>query len=100
MLPQTDKDRLERIQRSATRTIFPNNEYQDRLSLLHLPTLCDFIFSLGERHFSRIVNDPDHPLFSRLIFNTGRISSRNNTIFRPVGCRTQKHACIYLCLCG
>ena len=92
MLSQTDKDRLERIQRSATRTIFPNNEYQDRLSLLHLPTLCDFIFSLGERHFSRIVNDPDHPLFSRLIFNTGRISSRNNTIFRPAVCRTQKRA--------
>ena len=42
--------------------IFPNNEYQDRLSVLHLPTLSDFIFSLGERHFSRIDNDPDHPL--------------------------------------
>ena len=77
---------------SAIRTIFPYNEYQDRLSLLHLPTLWDFIFSLGERHFSRIVNDPDHPIFHRLIFNTGRISSRNNTIFRPAVCRTQKRA--------
>ena len=59
MLSQTDKYRLERIQRSATRKLFPNNEYQDRLSLLHLPTLCDFIFILRERHFVRIVNDTD-----------------------------------------
>ena len=55
MLSQTDRDRLEGIQRSAMRTIFYNQEYQDRLSLLHFPTLCDFIFSLGERLFSRIV---------------------------------------------
>ena len=47
--------------------------------------------SLGDRHFSRIVNDPDHPLLIILIFYTGRIplSSRDNAIFRLAVCRSE-----------
>ena len=89
LLSQTDRDRLERVQRSATRTILSHLEYEARLAFLELPNLCDFIHTLGERHFNKIVNDPDHPLFSRLSFNTSRISSRNSTIFRPAVSRTK-----------
>ena len=93
MVSQTEKDRLERIQRSASRTCLPNNEDQERLYLQNLPTLCAFILSLGERH-------PDQSLFSRSIFNTGRISSHNDTIFRPAACRTHKLAKpIFPCTC-
>ena len=42
----------------------------------------------------------DHSLFSRSIFNTGRISSHNNTIFRPAACSTHKCAKpIFPCTC-
>ena len=92
LLSDGDKSSLERIQRSATRTIFPDHSYEDRLTLLNIPTLSDFIFDLSKRHFNKIASDPEHPLFSRVIRNTGRTSSRLNTIFRPKICKTQKRA--------
>ena len=92
MLSNHDRDRLEKIQRSATRTILPDFSYEDRLEILCLPTVYNFIFELSKTHFTRIADDPEHPLFSRVIKNFSRTSSRNNTVFRPKKCRTQKRA--------
>ena len=92
MLSNHDRDRLEKIQRSATRTILPDFSYEDRLKILCLPTVYNFIFELSKKHFTRIADDPEHPLFSRVIKNFSRTSSRNNTVFRPKKCRTQKRA--------
>ena len=64
LLSDGDKSSLERIQRSATRTIFPDHSYEERLLLLHFPTLSNFIFDLSKKHFIKIASDPEHPLFS------------------------------------
>jgi hypothetical protein len=92
MLSDQDRDRLERIQRSASRMILPDLSYSERLQVLALPTVYDFIFELSKCHFLRIADDPTHPLYNRIPRNFSRVSSRNNTIFRPKKCRTQKRA--------
>ena len=66
-LSDGDKFCLERIQRSATNNIFPDHSYEDRLTILNILTLSDFIFDLSKRHFKKIASDPEHPLFSRAI---------------------------------
>ena len=63
------KEKLESIQRSATRVIFPDLAYEDRLELLVLQTLSDFVFSNCKRYFNRICPNPDHPLYTRITFN-------------------------------
>ena len=80
------------IQRSATRTILPDISYEERLEILCLPTVYNFIFEIAKTHFTRIADNPEHPLFSQVIKNFSRTSSRNNTIFRPKKCRTQKRS--------
>ena len=45
-LSQCDIDSLEKIQRTPTRMIFPDDDYDVRLSLLQLPVLSEFMFHL------------------------------------------------------
>ena len=94
LLSQTCKDSLELIQRSATRVILPDLDYDDRLVQLGLPTLNSFIFTHCQNHFSKIRNDSSHPLFSRIVFNDTNLrrSSRCNTLFRPERTRTAKRS--------
>ena len=92
LLSQRDKDRLEKLQRSATKVILPEQDYNSRLAILNLTTIDDFICGISERLFNRIVNNPTHPLYERLCFNKGRMSARNNTVFKPKRARTQKRA--------
>jgi hypothetical protein len=82
---------LESIQRSATRIIYPDFSYEERLRFLSLSPINDFIFKLSFNHFRRIHNDANHPLFSRIVFNESRRSSRDsNTKFRPAIAKTTK----------
>ena len=54
-LADKDKTELERIQKTATRIIFTDTEsYEERLSLLNLSSVNDFLFSTAESSFSRI----------------------------------------------
>ena len=93
MLSDHDKSRIERIQRTCTRVIFPDLEYEQRIEKLDIPLLCDFLHDLGARHFCRIASDPSHPLFDRICFNQGRMSLRRKaTIYRPKKANTQKRA--------
>ena len=92
MLSNRDRDRLEKIQTSTTRTILPDISYEERLEILCLPTVCNFIYEIAKTHFTRIADDPEHLLFSRVIKDFSRTSSRNNTVFRPNKCQTQKRA--------
>ena len=103
------------MRKHSTRVILPDQEYEDRLEMLSLPILARFLLELSQRHFSKIASDSSHPLFSRIIFNNCRMSSRNNTLYRPQRCRTQKRAksffkffisesnkwftCIYIYMC-
>ena len=57
LLSDTDKIRLEKIQRTATRAIIPDMEYEERLCILQLPYLSDFLMNLSERHFNKIACD-------------------------------------------
>ena len=85
------KEKLESIHRSAARVIFPDLAYEDRLELLVLQTLSDFVFSNCKRYFNRICPNPDHPLYTRITFNeVCKPSSRSKTIFRPTISKTQK----------
>ena len=65
MLSNQDRDPLEKIQRSATRTILPDISYQERLEVLCLPTVYNFIFEIVKTHFTRIADDPEHPLLAK-----------------------------------
>ena len=86
------KVKLESIQRSATRVIFPDLAYEDRLELLMLPTLNDFIFSICKKHFDRICSNPDQPLYTQITFSGCKTSSRSKTTFRPAISKTQKRS--------
>ena len=92
LLSDTDKIRLEKIQRTATRAIIPDMEYEERLCILQLPYLSDFLMDLSERHFNKIACDSSYPLFDRIIFNTDRMSSRLCTIYIPKRSRSQNRA--------
>ena len=93
LLLNHDKNKLESIQRTATKIILPDVEYADRLKLLGIPLLTDFMFFISANHFSSIRNNPSHPLHSRLSFNSSaRKSARTNTTFHPPKCRTQKRS--------
>ena len=92
MLSNHDRDRLERIQRSATTTILPDFSNEDRLEILCLPTVYNFIFEIARTHFTRIADDPEYQLFSRVTKNFSRTSSGNNTIFRPKNTELKKRA--------
>ena len=92
LLNDCDIVRLERIQRSATRTILPDLCYEERLEFLNLSSLHDFILDQSKRHFVKIADDQTHPLFNRIFRNECRTSSRCKTIFRPKLCRSQKRA--------
>ena len=54
-------------------------EYEERLCILQLPYLSDFLMDLSERHFNKIACDSSHPLLSNL-FLTITVSSRLYTI--------------------
>ena len=91
LLSNHNRERLERIQRSATRVIHPDLCYEERLLQLLLPKLNDFMFRLSYSHFDKILANDTHPLHDRLIFNTNsRTSSRARSTFRPQRCRTEK----------
>jgi hypothetical protein len=92
LLSEKDKDRLEKIQRTATRIITPNLEYVDRLNILEMPLLSTFIFTLGHNHFYRILHNPNHPLHNRILVNTNRTSSRQPTLFKAERARTSKRS--------
>ena len=78
------KEKLESTQRSATGVIFPYLAYrEDRLELLVLPTLDDFIFRICKKHFYRICSSPDHPLCTRITINECKTSSQSMAIFGP-----------------
>ena len=84
------------MQRHATRIIFPNVDYEDRLTFLELPLLNDFILTLCVKHFYKISLNPNHSLFKRIIVNNCKASSRCKntgcTNFRPAIATTQKRA--------
>ena len=93
LLSDNDKIRIERIQRTCTRVIFPDLEYDERIEKLGIPMLNDFLHDLCAKHFCRIASNPCHPLFERINFNQRRTSSRRNaTIYRPLKANTQKRA--------
>ena len=89
-LSNTCKCRLECVQASATKIIEPDLEYIERLKVLDLPTLSDFIITASESVFKKIACNEKHPLFNRIVVNQARVSSRLNTVYRPPKCRTQK----------
>ena len=92
-LTDADKLLLEKLQRYATRIILPNIElYDDRLTILGMPHVDDFLMSLCCDHFLKISNDSTHPLHNRIHLNTHRISSRKAKVdkYRPSICRTVK----------
>jgi hypothetical protein len=92
ILSSQNKTRLERIQKTAMKIISPDSSYDQCLTTLNLSSIESFIFDLGYSHFIKILHDPDHPLFSRLTFNTNRRSARQNSVFRLPICRTAKRA--------
>ena len=90
LLSDTVKSKLENVQAAATRIILPDMSYDKRLDFLHLPTLDVFMTKMTENHFMKIAGDSTHPLFSKIIFNCNKRSSRLHTIYRPPRCKNEK----------
>ena len=74
----------EKVQRTATHNILPDMEYEERLKLIDIPCF--------KMNLCQIVADSSHPLFSCVVFNENRKSSRDYTIFDPKCNLTQKCA--------
>ena len=89
-LSNTCKWRLERVRASATKIVEPDLEYLERLKVLDLQTLSDFINTASESVFKNIARNEKHLLFNRIAVDQERVSSRLNTIYRPPKYRTQK----------
>ena len=92
-ISEADKEKLEKVQRYATRMMMPHIEhYDDRLTKLALPYISDFLMSLCSEHFLKISTDNTHPLNNRIRPNTQRKSARKAVIdkYRPSKCRTVK----------
>ena len=68
LLSDFSKNELEKVQRSATRIVLPHCSYEERLKILELPSLYDFIAILSKTHFITILHNPSLPLFKRLGF--------------------------------
>ena len=62
----TCKQKIEPVQRSDTRVIYPDYHYSERL---WLPKLNSYVFDLQSKHFSKIADRPEHPLFSQITRN-------------------------------
>lgn len=91
VLSDFNKQRLESIQRYATRIILPEFNYEERLESLDIPLLNDFLFHLASAHFSKILHNSTHPHHYRIILNTSqRTSSRASYPYLPKRCRTTK----------
>ena len=86
-----DKTELERLWKAATKIIFTDTEFnEERLSLLNLTPVNDFLFSAAKKYFSKISENSSHPLLSRKRFNTFKTSSRKPVQYRTEICRTEK----------
>ena len=46
-----NRERLERIQRSCTKIVLPESEHPDRLAVLNMAMLSEFLFELSWSHF-------------------------------------------------
>ena len=89
-LSDTNKQRLENMQKSCINVMLPEFNYDEALIALDIPKLNKFLFDISECHFSKILNNVHHPLYDRIIFNHNRLSSRSKYFFRPARCRTVK----------
>ena len=47
----TVSNRLEKVQCTAMRVILPDQQYEDQLEMLSLPTLARFLLELSQRNF-------------------------------------------------
>lgn len=91
LLSKQDLNRLESIQRSATRIIIPAQDgYQKRLDILGIMPLQQHLEGVIAHKFQEIVTDDKHRLHQKIRYNKARRSNRLNSTFRPPLCRTKK----------
>ena len=55
LLSDFSKNELEKVQRSAIRIVLPHCSYEERLKILELPYLYNFIACLSKTHFIQIL---------------------------------------------
>jgi hypothetical protein len=82
ILSKANFNKLDRIQRQATHIILPHVEsYSERLQILSLSKLDDFMYRSCEQIFYKVLSNPQHPLYELLTFNKNRTSSRRPQLF-------------------
>ena len=94
-LSDSTKSKLRKVQKAATKVIFPDTSYPECLRILALCTLDEHILSQSKAHFSKIAIDSSHPLHHRVIVNNSRRSQRLNSTYRPPKTRTVKRKCSF-----
>ena len=57
LLGEHNRVRLEKVQRSCTKIMLPESEYPDRLAILNMTMLSEFLFELSLSHFNKIRHD-------------------------------------------
>ena len=82
---------LEAIQRSATRVILPDLDYESRYQCLDLPTLAEYMDTQVKKHFTKIMQKPEHPVCKKLqSYQNNCRKTRHSTTFKMPKCRTKK----------
>ena len=67
ILCDRDKQKLEAIQKAASKIIYPTFTYDMRCVRLNIPTIQDFVFKLSLNHFSKILNNENHVIAIQLL---------------------------------
>jgi hypothetical protein len=91
-LTRKSRDRIEAVQRSATRAILPDVDYDTRCQLLCLTTLNIFLETQSVNYFNKRVNNSEH-LVSKLLttqFDNKCRKTRHSSTLRAPMCRTEK----------
>ena len=85
-------DKLEAIQRSSTKAILPDLDYEDRCQSLSITTLECFLEDQTNKYFENRLKNPEHVLHKMMVhkYSNDCRKTRHSTIFRPPTCRTAK----------
>ena len=90
-LPKYLSDEMERIQKRAMRTVYPDLKYKDALEVADIPTLYTRRETLSRNLFKDIIDKHDHKLVNILPPRSyQKISLRKNSLFHTPVCRTER----------
>ena len=91
-LSESQLKKLDRVEKHAMKAFFPEKNYIDALRAAKILSFREFCVKLVQETFYKIVNNPNHPLHSRLPERSKRPTRNTSQRFIHEKCRTTKRA--------